>query len=1097
MLSFHEAQWFVGFSNLAMIMEQDRRHWLLKTDKKIHEQDTVNGDIFQGIIDNTGSTIIAETQKLPEKNTALASATYVDENMSKIFSLVSSTLPFTYDVNGLSMARIVSTKYPYESELKNYKVQFEDCEICMIPIAGSTNSSDVFAFEFIRTTTAPKVFLQDSNGMYTIEISTEFENLTNIVYYYPLDTFQPIDIENIGGGVYTTIAINSDDFIGYPIFWFTATETTHGPTFHVSSPDIIHYGNPGNVSKYQPNIYFGLSDKEFELEEYTLKCTTDSAFTDSDMDFNIPISNVILVEIATGIETPVIFTIDEDSSESDGIIYMSKNVGWEYIDETTYQISMEVFSSNQNDSENRTTLIPAFHLQLDTSIPFDITTTDTGYVGMQAFSNRHEYPYNLNEWDGLPEWFTSDITDETLSQRLALYAIHNTPQSSEEVPSSKQTAALLFDPGKPATSDELSGDEIGRVYVLSNDEAKYENNHSAQFPKPDRTVARICDIPTSVVQLANISGIAPSPIVDKKYVRSEASYSEEDLNRLYNTLADRWVKPTHLASGTALPVYGNMTGEDNEFVFQTMNGLNAIDMLNYNDFREWTNLNQSVDPSTVSVYRITNGGNGYTVGDIGTIIVGGFAFNYIVSEINETTGEITNVSISPADNDTTPINMSNFDFIGESGITSAYGSSPLTSNSGTGLKLQLQVANYSDLLPKKGNIRSGLFAMVRVIDGLWLYTYDTTMNKWKEVIQISQYEASDPTKSLSTKDSFINSIIPQAREISIAQRGDAKETTSIQVVSTPTFVNIVDTTKTPVYVPTQVDEETEKMTIDMNKFYCHTLTISRTNAKTIDAVKAKLTELGVFKHFDCYVIWQWVSNSINDFYFRYGIIQRSFNNLVTTDVTTMLPENSLNSPQYVHTNSATTVVWDVKHVGPMMWTFNPASHIHEKYSLDAETHELYVEHIKINWKDIEVYTDNFRLSFNIIDDNDKFAWYVLSNDGYIHHQTGSEPIYQSPEWRTIANVGDSVDDETIDTPQGNWQLIYPRIQSFTFKNDTSGVEYTPIHMNVLRVNGLLNNAEVLNSENENVNFKTAIIDNNSGTLLMKLFNGETSTWDTI
>ena len=62
-----------------------------------------------------------------------------------------------------------------------------------------------------------------------------------------------------------------------------------------------------------------------------------------------------------------------------------------------------------------------------------------------------------------------------------------------------------------------------------------------------RTVARICDIPTSIVQLTGISGVSPASVVDPKYVRSEASFSEEDKDRLYNDiLASRWVRPVHL-----------------------------------------------------------------------------------------------------------------------------------------------------------------------------------------------------------------------------------------------------------------------------------------------------------------------------------------------------------------------------------------------------------------------------------------------------------------------------------------------------------------------------------------------------------------------
>ena len=34
MLPFNKAQWYLGYSSLAILTEQDRRHWLLKSDKQ-------------------------------------------------------------------------------------------------------------------------------------------------------------------------------------------------------------------------------------------------------------------------------------------------------------------------------------------------------------------------------------------------------------------------------------------------------------------------------------------------------------------------------------------------------------------------------------------------------------------------------------------------------------------------------------------------------------------------------------------------------------------------------------------------------------------------------------------------------------------------------------------------------------------------------------------------------------------------------------------------------------------------------------------------------------------------------------------------------
>ena len=59
--------WMLGYNNLSIILEQERRHWLMKTDKNKQIQDSLTGDIFHGTVDNLGSDIIIESKKLPYK----------------------------------------------------------------------------------------------------------------------------------------------------------------------------------------------------------------------------------------------------------------------------------------------------------------------------------------------------------------------------------------------------------------------------------------------------------------------------------------------------------------------------------------------------------------------------------------------------------------------------------------------------------------------------------------------------------------------------------------------------------------------------------------------------------------------------------------------------------------------------------------------------------------------------------------------------------------------------------------------------------------------------------------------------------------------
>lgn len=85
------------------------------------------------------------------------------------------------------------------------------------------------------------------------------------------------------------------------------------------------------------------------------------------------------------------------------------------------------------------------------------------------------------------------------------------------------------------TSMALNNDnEVGRVYVISNDSIDYENNELSMNPKPERTFARICDIPTSMSQLIGIPGVAPVIIIDEKYNRTECMLTINDKEALLN-----------------------------------------------------------------------------------------------------------------------------------------------------------------------------------------------------------------------------------------------------------------------------------------------------------------------------------------------------------------------------------------------------------------------------------------------------------------------------------------------------------------------------------------------------------------------------------
>lgn len=1121
--------WFMGYNNLGVILEQERKHWLLKTDKKKQIQDKKTGDVFQGQIDNLGSDIILETEKLPIKYDVIQKISYKDQACNDILDISYATFTHSTMVNGLMFARIVSINFPLivgtETQFKHYKLKLENCTTCIIPFGASINSDKVFSGKWLKTTSVPKVMLLDELGNYTIERDIEFvDGINNPVFYYPLtETLQPLNLDNNGNGTYTTQAVNDNGFIGYPLYWFTCDESINGPSLSFSNnhnsrnEQLMFVSNEGNASKYNTKLYVNVDGNNDATPDgspssnFKIICTPKNGkvFNNVSSDFDVPLD---ITNISFYNKSTLQHHVVGIACEENDVLTMSKLDDWVYVNDTAYEIDMDVFDTNCLEISSDP-LISIFDMSFDTSVSYN-TTTDVGYTGIyMSSSNIHSdilnrYPHGLNEWDGLPEWM-NDIEADKIPQHMAIYAIHNTPGYIDSVPDSRQTAALLLDPGKVKTSDEdtdLSNDERGRVYVLSNDGIEYENNLTTDHPKPARTVARICDIPTSVMQLSNIHGLAPTSIVDKKYVRSETSFTLDDKDRLYNDIGNRWVKPIDLDSnGNPLT---DKVYETNDFVFSAVSSLESVDLVNHNNYRYHTKLNPMVDPYRVSVSSISERGSGYAVNDIGVVVVGGFAFHYTVTEIDDNGGVIT-IALSPAS--TMFISLSNFDMSDDnSGITDIYGTSPLT-GTGTGLKFRFIINDYLEIQPSVGEIFDGLYAFVKENDGLWLYVYDINEASslspkegvWVKKLCVSEYENSSTslTGGLSTPDAFINSIIPSFKNISVNKLKANDDPVNLLAITTSSFINILDKTKTPI----SNNNNSILTEVDLCKFYCDGIRRFRASAKTPEAVLDDLCRNRRI-HFDSYVFWNWVSPSDpSNLYFNYGVIRRSLNNFVTSDYTTTLPVNKLKYPEYVHVNANTTVVWDVENIGTMMWIYNPSYQKHETYKINPETNDLYIDKKDITWADIDVRDSRDGTSIKLVGPNGNLLYYIMTNNPV---QAGPldptmlepDPIYQQPDFVQFNDLKPGTNIDTIlkeHQPMGNWQLVFPRIETFHLSNSNNSTKFVPIKLQTIKQRNVGEVVNVLDEYDNNVNAKTLILDETSSGIRIKTFNTETGIWETI
>lgn len=1114
---------YLGYNNLSTILNQERKHWLLKTDKKLQIKDKTTGDMFQGQIENLGSDIIIETEEMLNNHPEYKAFSFVDQGAKKAMGFEPSSFTQSMEVNGFGFIKILSSIYQYAATInsdlkyKHYKIKLIDCHSKIIPFSASGYDSQVFADRWICTEKNPVVMLMDDMGNYTIEVPLNIDGMTNVKFYYPLnESIQPLPITSIGDNTYTIGAVDNDCFIGYPLIWFTCDETNLGPKVVIGNntsengKQLSFLGNKGDEGMYNVKMYFGVdgtvdaTPTDVSLSEYKIVCSPveGSKFIISGTNENVKInpSSIGLLNK----NTDVLYNMDVSFPDGESsYITLEPNSSWNFESDNLASIALSIYNQNCR-SLGKNALLQTFNIHLDNSIPFfSSDKSNQGFAGVRMSSTNDssdinpKYPHDLNKWEGLPEWMNELGTD--VPEHTVVYAIRNTPEYNEIDPSSRQTAGLILDPGlrKTDDSEELSTDEKGRVYVISNDDLEYRNNakekdNNSVYAKPDRTAARICDIPVSVMQLTGVEGLAPTSVVDKRYVRNEACFTEEDQNRIYNVLADKWVRPdSYDENHKKIFEYEEQNGD--KYVFNSLDILNKVSLRTFNNFCKIENMNAYVNAEDVSVSSIINGGEGYHRFDTGKIVVGGFSFTYEVQAVDES-GSVTDVLVGS--NSEYDINLANFDMTsGTSGISATYGTAPDDpTNSGRGLQIRFLINNYESLLPRKGDILDGLFAFVRENDGLWLYEYDIIYDReynegsWTKKILVSPFEESHTNKkdgNVSLTDAYMSSVIPLYSEITVARKDDRKPNVNIKTFKTPSFINVIDETCTPVTPSSQSDIDVSKLTmVDINKWRCDgIIRVESVESKDFKSVLKKLKSLNVLRY-DSYVIWRFITDTPSVTAFEYGIIYRSLNNYLSTDSTSILPANNMMYDSYVHSNANTMVTWNPSGgTGPMVWVFDPDTNIHETYRVHPSTQELEVNRNQSSWNDV----DFGDLDIRMYDSDDKLMWNIMTNAKII---SNSEEYIQP----TSLIIGSSRNVADI-YMKGMWTLAFPSITSYKLTNITDGQEFTPIQMQVLHGADLGKVGDVIDKNGGKVNIKTLIVNETEEGISLLNYNEKTEQWE--
>ena len=296
--------------------------------------------------------------------------------------------------------------------------------------------------------------------------------------------------------------------------------------------------------------------------------------------------------------------------------------------------------------------------------------------------------------------------------------------------------------------------EYARVYAVTNDPIKYLNN--LLNPRPARTLARICDIPTDFHELVFEDYKTPNAIFDPKCVLSETSFKYDDLDTLLN---QRNTGSVFYAPDDLIDIR-----RENQYIFPFSNGGTPSSWFHSGEINEmygiWENIDAKADLRLFSV-RLDTRGTGYAENDTFYIMIGGLKITGTVESV--TAGGVPG-SVSMNINSSTPLvdpnNIGSDDELFETFNINSDGSGMII-----GLSCD---PSYWESLQREQNLNETQEVRAYMYDELgniWLWTFDASTNTWNKILQVTgeidpgnTYDAGDRRRR-TLSDSLIHNIV--------------------------------------------------------------------------------------------------------------------------------------------------------------------------------------------------------------------------------------------------------------------------------------------------------------------------------------------------
>lgn len=269
--------------------------------------------------------------------------------------------------------------------------------------------------------------------------------------------------------------------------------------------------------------------------------------------------------------------------------------------------------------------------------------------------------------------------------------------------------------------------EIARVYAITNDSIKYENNAIAN--RPARTLARICDIPTDFTQLIHIKNTAPTIVFDMNYVRTEVSNNDYVLDLLYNKRTLYSAFDMIESGGLYRPHVDKFIMPYNEVGPRVWFRRHDLE----NKYGVWNNFGKKAD-LTFATIIIEDGGADFAVNDTFYFMIGGRAYDCTVTTVDGS-GAITDFSIA-FDDTNKYVDPNN---LGDKEVVIDCVKRSTESISDISISITFGSSYWEDLFIKKINVVRKWTHTYQYDEtgNIWIWSYDDDTESWIQEVQVT------------------------------------------------------------------------------------------------------------------------------------------------------------------------------------------------------------------------------------------------------------------------------------------------------------------------------------------------------------------------